>query len=199
MNDSDGLWIQTYSGKRFHFLSPSPEELDIEDIAHALGLTCRYGGHSRQFFSVAQHCVLASYLYPHPWSLLHDLGEAYLGDIPSPIKRTLPHFSDAEEGILKIASERFNLVWPIPAQVNVVDKQLLKLEMNSMMRFPEAYTAQGLDKFKQRLEDVFPNRMAASWTPEEAEFRFLKRYEEFVIEHQQRNATAQVPAGSGLD
>lgn len=57
---SRGDWMQTYTGRRFYPLDPRSDEIDPADIAHALSLLCRYGGHVDRFYSVAEHCVLMS-------------------------------------------------------------------------------------------------------------------------------------------
>ena len=56
-----GSWMQTFTGRQFFPLDPHPNDVDPVDIAHALSLICRYGGHTRRFYSVAEHCVLLSY------------------------------------------------------------------------------------------------------------------------------------------
>uniref|UniRef100_A0A6M3JA83 Phosphohydrolase n=1 Tax=viral metagenome TaxID=1070528 RepID=A0A6M3JA83_9ZZZZ len=84
--------IVTYTGKVFEFLNPKPEMVCIEDIAHALANVCRYTGHAKQFYSVAQHCVLMANadLPGDPLArLLHDSAEAYIGDLTSPWKGLL--------------------------------------------------------------------------------------------------------------
>jgi hypothetical protein len=87
--------LQTFSGREVWPLDPRPEDLCIEDIAHALALQCRFGGHTRQHYSVAEHSVRGLEALPNrvPSSerafLLHDAAEAYLVDIPSPLKREL--------------------------------------------------------------------------------------------------------------
>jgi len=53
-------WIQTHSGKRFDLLDPAPEMVDVGDIAHALGMICRFTGHCSRPYSVAEHCVWGS-------------------------------------------------------------------------------------------------------------------------------------------
>lgn len=86
---STGLFIDTFE--------PRPECVRLEDIAHALANTCRYGGHSARFYSVAEHAVLASKYaefkgwdtYVQQMVLHHDDAEAYLGDIPRPLKPLL--------------------------------------------------------------------------------------------------------------
>jgi len=88
MTEYDEHWITTYTGKRFHYLDPQPEEIDIVDIAHALSLTCRFGGHCKEFYSVAEHSIRVAEIVPKEFqllALLHDAGEAYTGDVQSPI------------------------------------------------------------------------------------------------------------------
>lgn len=82
-------WIQTYTGKAFDLIDPQPEQICIEDIAHALAHICRYTGHSAWHYSVAQHCVLMSdTVEPEHalWALLHDAPEAYVNDLARPLK-----------------------------------------------------------------------------------------------------------------
>ncbi len=94
MSTRDDAWILTFTGRRFWPLDPRAEDVCIEDIAHALALKCRFTGHCRDFYSVAQHSVLcAQYVAQHGGSaelqlaaLLHDASEAYLPDVARPIK-----------------------------------------------------------------------------------------------------------------
>jgi hypothetical protein len=89
--DRRGDWMQTFTGRAFYPLDPRPEDIDPVDIAHALSLICRYGGHSSRFYSVAEHCVLMSHAVAPEhalWALLHDATEAYLGDMIRPLKRS---------------------------------------------------------------------------------------------------------------
>ena len=99
-------YFLTYTGKHVHSLSPHPEEIDIDDVAHSLSQMCRFLGHTDGFYSVGQHSVLVSELVPAQdalWGLLHDASEAYLCDLPAPIKR------DPEMGIYRIAEDRLML------------------------------------------------------------------------------------------
>ena len=85
-----GEWIQTYTGVRFYTLDPRVDDVRIVDIAPALSLTVRFGGHVSDFYSVAQHSLFVSTLVPQPLkmaALLHDAAEAYFVDMPRPIKR----------------------------------------------------------------------------------------------------------------
>lgn len=85
-------WIQTFTGKQFWPLTPKAEDVCIEDIAHALAFKCRFGGHCKTFYSVAEHsCRVAEILRPEHQliGLLHDAAEAYLPDVAAPIKSAI--------------------------------------------------------------------------------------------------------------
>lgn len=90
-------WIQTVSGRKFHVFDPRPEDVDLEDIAHALSNLCRFSGHTSSFYSVAEHAVHVAetvYLITRDAGLAlaalhHDDGEAYTGDFPSPWKKLI--------------------------------------------------------------------------------------------------------------
>ena len=94
MGGSD--WIHTFTGRHFYPLNPNADDVDIEDIAHALANTCRFNGHVSTFYSVAQHCVLASqYCESDPlWALMHDAAEAYLPDVAAPVKKVINRIAD---------------------------------------------------------------------------------------------------------
>lgn len=143
-----GDWIQTQSGRRFYSLDARPEDVDLRDIAHALSLVCRFAGHCRTFFSVAEHSVrVARSLLPveRPWTpaerrlalagLLHDASEAYLGDVPRPIKR-LPEmapYREAEARLEAVIAERFGLSHPWPEAVKLADARALATERRDLL------------------------------------------------------------------
>ena len=108
--------IKTYSGKMFDVANPDPELIDINDIAHALSFLCRGGGHCNVFFSVARHCVYcAQEARARGFSdvavlacLLHDGSEAYMVDLPTPIKDGLfPEYRTYENRLLDCIYEKF--------------------------------------------------------------------------------------------
>lgn len=105
-------WIETRKGNRVSVQNPQPDQFDIEDIAYALSNTCRFNGHCSGFLSVAEHCVLVSERLPRALQLaglLHDATEAYLGDIPSPIKQFLPDYKKLEQQFETVIEDKFNL------------------------------------------------------------------------------------------
>lgn len=95
-------FIETYTGKHFNLAEP---EFDITDIAHALSMNCRYNGHCRYFYSVAEHSVLVAKIMRllklgDPMEgLLHDATEAYLSDVPAPFKQFLPDWSGIDHAL----------------------------------------------------------------------------------------------------
>lgn len=115
MDERYGDWMQTYGGRRFYPLDPRPEDFDIDDIAHALSNVCRFGGHSREFYSVAQHSVLVASLLPpslKKMGLLHDSPEAYIGDMVRPLKRMgeMTAYRDVETRLWGCIAARFDLL-----------------------------------------------------------------------------------------
>lgn len=109
MKTRQGEWIQTFTGRQFYIFDPLPEDICIEDIAHSLSLLCRFGGHCKDFYSVAEHCIRCSNELQTLPMLLHDAAEAYLMDLPKPIKRQLPEYREAEKRIERAIEEHFQL------------------------------------------------------------------------------------------
>jgi len=147
--------LVTYSGRQVDLMAPSPKQLDIGDIAHALALQCRYNGHTERFYSVAEHSLLVADLVEAEvrgrpdaaqtvrTALLHDAAEAYLGDIVSPLK-----FSPPMLGYLCVESEwnaviaqRYGLCYVLPPVVRQADEALLGLEMATLLAAPPSGAA----------------------------------------------------------
>lgn len=107
-----GDWMQTYLGKEFFPRDPNPEDIEIVDIATALSNLCRFCGHTKFFYSVAQHSVLASYLVDEDIALealMHDSAEAYTGDLIRPIKKSVSDWVELEKTIVAAICEKFKL------------------------------------------------------------------------------------------
>jgi len=144
-----GDWMQTYTGIHFYPQDPRPEEIDIRDIAHALSLQCRYGGHTPVLYSVAQHSVLVANNLPQElklWGLLHDASEAYLVDLPRPVKRFSnigTEYKKVEERLMKVICSKYNLSWPEPPEVKHIDNLVLVTEARDLMGNPSDWTKYG--------------------------------------------------------
>lgn len=129
-------WIQTYTGRRFTPLKPMVESIVLEDIAHALSMQCRFSGHIKKFYSVAQHSVLVSYICDTKdalWGLMHDASEAYIVDIPRPVKRKLTEYIDLEKNMQDAICERFDLNKKTPESVKKADDLLLMTEARDLL------------------------------------------------------------------
>ena len=171
-------WIETFSGKQFYFLDPTLDSIDIRDIAHSLAFTCRYTGHSRRFYSVAEHSILVSYLASDPLAgLLHDASEAYITDIASPIKPYLQNYKELEDKLMGKIAEKFGFTYPLTPDIKDCDATQLKTEAKHLLRsggYPWAHLYP-----TKRPHGITPN----CWSPEEAEAKFLERFEEVRTDH----------------
>lgn len=127
--------IRTVTGKYVNVFDPKPEMFCIEDIAHALSMQCRFGGHLPKFYSVAQHSILTSLLCPDDElsALMHDSSEAYLLDIPRPIKLKLGNYKEIEHGLMTVLSDVFKFQYPLPDSVKRADEIMLNREWNEIM------------------------------------------------------------------
>lgn len=131
-----GDWLQTYSGVQYWPCDPRAEEVNIVDIAHALSQLCRYGGHSKRFYSVAEHSVLLSHMVSPEnafAALMHDATEAYVVDVPRPIKPHLKNYAHIEWLNWGAIAHKFDLPFDIPQEVHDADKAICGLEVEQVM------------------------------------------------------------------
>lgn len=171
-----GDWIQTHLGIRFYPLDPRPEEVEVQDIAHALSLMCRFGGHIREFYSVAQHSVYVSQCVPKEyrlWALLHDAAEAYISDLCAPVKRSIRDagimfYHEAEALIMGAVCRKFGLSEQEPACVKLADRRMLATEKR--LFDVELKWQDGPESYDFTVEPLDPSA-AEAW--------FLSAYEEY--------------------
>lgn len=171
-------WIQTYTGRAFYPLDPRPDNIDPIDIAHALSMLCRYGGHSHRFFSVAEHCVLMSYAVAPEnalWALLHDAAEGLgMVDLPRPVKRAIPLYRAVEDRVMEAVCKRFDLDPVCPAEVKAADTRILSDERAALKGPPPLPWVS--------LENVEPLGVSIScWPPESAEWWYRHRLVELGV------------------
>jgi 5'-deoxynucleotidase YfbR-like HD superfamily hydrolase len=175
-----GPYLQTVSGRWVNPFDPDPDQLDLGDIARALANQCRFGGHCRTFYSIAQHSVIVSQLVEERGgdaedafaALMHDAAEAYLGDMPHPIKHRSPlgaAFREAEHHLEQAIRDRFAIRADVP-EIKPADRALLATERRAFSaetwHWPELEGVEPLD-----LE-------LTAWPPDEAARAFAARYAE---------------------
>lgn len=105
-------------------------------VAHALSMQPRFGGHLPVFYSVAQHCVQVCWSV---WNeirlaaLLHDASEAYLIDVPRPVKDQLPNYKEIEERLMCVIAGKFGFDWPMHESIKSADEMALRNEWDCLM------------------------------------------------------------------
>lgn len=171
------MHLQTFTGRQVAPLAPRVSDIAIEDIAHALSHLCRFGGHVRTFYSVAQHSVLVSHALPTElalWGLLHDASEAYLVDLPTPIKSAGPlsGYRGIESLLQRTIYQAFGLAGDEPVQVHDADQALLVLEARALFApaAAERITA------STRAGLALPSMQITPVDPAQAKAGFLKRF-----------------------
>ena len=170
MKGERGDWIQTFTGRQFWPIAPAVDEVEIEDIAHALSMLCRFGGHCLRFYSVAEHSVLlARHVAPEHalWALLHDASEAYLVDIPRPLKPYLAGYREAEDAIIAVICQRFGLPEGMPVAVKLADTAILSDEAEQNMAPPPVAWSTTTAPLGVELK---------FWSPALAKYKFLQAF-----------------------
>lgn len=179
------IFVETVSGALVDLEHPDPETIHLEDLARHLSRLCRYAGGAEPFYSVAEHSVRTAALCTGRWqlpALLHDAAEAYIGDVPGPVRR-MPGvwgFDVVEERLQAAIELRFriplgSLRGPV---VQIADRRMLALEAVALKN--ASLDAWGVSPdFAPTFADVHELRAAAGWTPPEAEARFLSAFAVF--------------------
>jgi hypothetical protein len=135
--------------------NPDPYAISITDIAHSLSQLCRFGGHTREFYSVAQHSLMVSLHVPREYAfigLLHDATEAYLQDVIRPLKQLLPNYADIEAHMWETIAWHFHLSDTIPECVKEMDMIMCATEMRDLLPFPD--NTSGYKPLNERLHPM---------------------------------------------
>lgn len=128
--------IRLRSGIYMDPLNPKIDDINIEDIAHGLSFQCRFGGHTKTFYPISEHCIWVLLHCPPDLqlaALLHDASEAYLLDIPSPVKSRIPGYKEAEDNLMKLIAEKFQFQYPLDPIVKDEDMKALQWEWNKFV------------------------------------------------------------------
>ena len=173
------MWINTYTGKTIHLDGPAAElnceSIDIESIAHSLANQCRFVGHTSKFYSVAEHCWLASW-FGKPsraiFKLMHDSAEAFIGDISSPLKTLLPELKPIEQMLQNQIYKTFDLeiTEEDQKQIEEADNILLYLEAKRML------ATEHLELYRRTEKHPMLYVAFRFFTPVQAKKAFLNRF-----------------------
>ncbi len=166
-------YLSTFSGKKFFPFNPHPDQIDIVDIAHGLSLLCRFSGQCPTFFSVAEHSIYVADGLPDNLKLaglLHDSSEAYLADLPRPVKVGIPEYKSLEKSVEAVIAQKFNLEFPTSASVMRADRAVLKHEI---------FTFFGAQRYLEDFGEEYQpgvSQHILGFPPKEAEEKFLDLY-----------------------
>jgi 5'-deoxynucleotidase YfbR-like HD superfamily hydrolase len=156
-------YITTYTGRKYDYVEPSIDAIDIHDIAHSLSLICRYLGHLPILLSVAEHSVHVSRMVPKKYALaalLHDAHEAYVTDLPSPLKN-MPDIKKVFRFYEKQADRLIHEKFGLKKCHDIVKKQDLLIR-----------------KYEKQWRRGEKTKFDFGWTSKTAEREFLKRFYE---------------------
>lgn len=191
-----GPWITTYRGTRWYLTDPDAAEIDIVDIAHSLANLCRWVGHTKSHFSVAQHSVIIEMTLEDPvhrlQALLHDAPEAYLGEVSRPLKGVLGHaYKDLEYKTWVQVARKFLL----PVQLDPAIKQrdyMITLDEKDLLFLPEIssdpmFQDSQFGIARPSLLEAFPDKVGIKdfepWSPQLAEATFMWRLQRALGEY----------------
>ena len=181
--------VETSTGKYLDMENPTPDAIELEDIAHSLGNICRYNGHCLNYYSVAEHAVfVAERLRRKGFSKLiqlaglhHDDAEAFLGDIPRPLKPLLGEkYTELTDAIDAVICEGLNLPFGPEAfhsdQVKAADDWSLFIEARHLL--PSQGKGWILQPEESRL--VIPDYYLDGVPPKTASKLYLSRHRELT-------------------
>lgn len=172
-------WISTVSGNQHWFYEPKPDNVTIEDIARHTSKMCRFGGALPVFYSVAQHMVMCAMMAPDGHklaALLHDSAEAYIGDIPTPLKMQLGESIFQIEAVaLKVIGAKFGVsLDPLHPAVVEVDQRMLITEAMQIKK-------EDLTTWGEKYQKIQPYPMMLfPMTCEQAEEHYLRMFHQLT-------------------
>jgi hypothetical protein len=168
--------ISLLNGGFFDYEAPERSRYDITDIARGLSHTARFSGQTQRVYTVAQHSVLVSKLVPPEHALeglLHDGTEAFLCDVPSPLKRMLPGYVELEKRAEADMCKRFGMKFPFHPSIKEADIRVFLAERRDMQPCvkEECYEGRGLAPY--------PNKIIA-WDSHMSYIYFMRRFKELT-------------------
>lgn len=177
-----GFCIQTRNGHAFDPKVGKLSCVEIDDIAHALSNLCRYSGHCKKFYSVAEHSVLVSRIIRAMWpddlnsiwaGLLHDATEAYVGDVTTPLKVLLPKFMEVEDNLAVDIAKKFKIKWNKQTADRVKTADLIALSTEARLLFADVSHWNIIKQYEPRPDLLRPHFPVKQET---AKFQFMAEF-----------------------
>src|SRR5271166_6390561 len=175
-DDSMEPWIELITGGRFYFAKPV---YDIGAIAHSLSMQCRFTGHCRKFYSVAEHSILVSRIMEDMGlgdpmeGLLHDAVESVLADVARPAKNLLKDYKALDKALDVAMRKQFVLPELMTEGCHKADAIALMIEAREIMpNKGQNFTGMSDEVLLAARKATY---MIACWTPENARERFMTR------------------------
>ena len=182
------------SGRKLDILSPSPFDIEIEDIALGLSRVTRWNGQTigNHAYSVAQHSILVENLFTNEYpnlqkkwqlaALLHDAPEYVIGDLITPLKYALNNsYRDVEDNLMKAIYIRFGLPVKIPKSIELkikrIDKAVAWYEAIAIGGYTVNEAMQILKKPNLKLL----NQTIIPLSPNEIAEKFLKKFNQIML------------------
>ena len=192
--DRAGDYIGTYYGGRFWVEDPRIEDVVLEEIAHAISLNCRFNGHTKHLWTVAQHSLLVTDLLMSGdisgvgegdikytiglIGLLHDTSEGYMSDIPRPFKKTLEDYLEIEGMVQTTIYEAFGLDRKFTEDPDILDlvktADDLALHIEAAVLMDPCDDWLGWGDFKNPLIDKWKDKIVIE-NPQVVKGKFIKK------------------------
>lgn len=163
-------WIQTITDRAFDTLNPTAEQVSTEEIARVLPRVPRWNAHSSFPISVGDHCLRVRRIVKG-WggteleqriALAHDFHEAYIGDLPSPIKAAYPSLKELDRKAWVAVAEALDLPVEMPKIVKQADLQALRDErLVALGDAPQSWGIPGFDDMPASDVPVVPRARAS--------------------------------------
>ncbi len=172
--------LKTPSGRSIEILNPKFGHSNdaLAEIAYGLARVFRFGGNAYPY-SVAQHSVLVSRICSKSMSgLLHDASEAYLGDIPKPLKNILHDYQTIEHLFMESIAMTFglNLNFHTSPEVHAADKAMYHMECKYLNVLRGKGYGNNVEIFPEEESRFSPAWLTRIWTPEESVTEFVTQY-----------------------
>lgn len=191
-----GFVVKTKMGHIFDPKAGTLSAIDMNDVSHALSNLCRYSGHCRKFYSVAEHSILVGKIVADLWpedraavraAFLHDATEAYVTDLPTPIKVLLPDYIALEDKLAADLAEAFHIQWSPEIAERVKFADMAALATEARLLFDDVSEWDAIKSYESRNDLLLPGFPLA---PGEAKKQFMRAFIELEKERLYENESS---------